>query len=145
MSADGIRTASGRTWALLLTRLVLGLLFFMAGVFKVFELGPVPGAQAMFVDPYADTFLPVWSLWASGVTVPFVELIAGLFVIIGLWRKPAYLALAGVLAMVTFGHLLVEPFFPFHHHVFPRTVLLVFLLWAGPADDTLSLDGLRQR
>ena len=145
MSVDRIRTASGRTWALLLTRLVLGQLLFMAGVWKVFELGPVQGARAMFVEPYADTFLPVWALWASGVTVPFVELIAGFLVIVGLWRKPAYVALAGVLAMVTFGHLLAEPIFAFHLHVFPRTVLLVFLLWAGPADDTLSMDGLLRR
>ena len=145
MSADDMQAWSGRKWALLLTRVVLGLLFFMAGVWKVFELGPVSGARAMFVEPYADTFLPVWALWASGVTVPFVELIAGFLLIIGLWRKPAYLALAGVLAMVTFGHLLAEPIFTFHHHVFPRTVLLVFLLWAGPADDTLSADGLLRR
>lgn len=145
MSANRILAASGRAWALLLTRLMLGLIFFMAGVFKVFEMGPIAGAQRMFVEPYADTFLPVWALWASGVTVPFVELIAGFLVIIGLWRKPAYVALGGVLALVTFGHLLADPFYAFHHHVFPRTVLLLFLLWAGPADDTLSVDALRRR
>ena len=144
MSLDRIRAASGRAWALLLTRLVLGLVFFMAGVFKVFEMGPITSAERMFVAPYADTFLPVWALWASGVTVPFVELIAGFLVIIGLWRKPAYVALGGVLALVTFGHLLAEPFFPFYHHVFARTVLVVFLLWTGPADDTLSVDALRR-
>jgi hypothetical protein len=39
----------------------------------------------------------------------------------------------------------LNPFFPFHHDVFPRAVLLLFLLWMGPADDTLSLDALRRR
>jgi uncharacterized membrane protein YphA (DoxX/SURF4 family) len=136
---------SNRTMALLIARLLLGLLFFMGGVHKIFLIGLTAGAESMFVEPYANTFLPVWALWAGGVTVPFVEIIAGLLVIIGLWRKPAYLALGGVLALVTFGHLVLNPFFPFHHDVFPRAVLLIFLLWMGPGDDSLSLDGMRQR
>ncbi len=131
--------------ALLIARLLLGLLFFMGGIYKIFVIGLTTGAESMFVVPYADTFLPVWALWAGGVTIPFIELISGLLVILGLWRKPAYLALAGVLVLVTFGHTVLNPFFPFHHDVFPRAVLLLFLLWMGPADDTLSLDALRRR
>jgi hypothetical protein len=34
--------------------------------------------------PYSDTFLPVWSLWAVGVVIPFVELMAGALLIAGL-------------------------------------------------------------
>jgi len=136
---------SNRTVALLIARLLLGLLFFMSGVHKIFLIGLMAGAESMFVEPYANTFLPVWALWAGGVTVPFVEMIAGLLVVIGLWRKMAYVALGGVLALVTFGHLVLNPFFPFHHDVFPRAVLLIFLLWMGSGDDSLSLDGMRQR
>ena len=55
-----------RGWALLFARLVLGLIFFMAGVWKVFQLGPVEHARKFFL-PFADTFLPGWSLWAVGV------------------------------------------------------------------------------
>ena len=36
----------------------------MAGLWKVFVLTPVGHAHKWFVDPYADTFLPAWSLWA---------------------------------------------------------------------------------
>jgi len=72
-----------RAWALLFARLVLGLIFFMAGVWKVFQLGPLNHARKWFL-PYSDTFLPVWSLWATGVTIPFVEMIAGALLIIGL-------------------------------------------------------------
>ncbi len=85
-----------RTMALLIARLLLGLLFFMGGVHKIFLIGLTAGAESMFVEPYANTFLPVWAVWAVGVTVPVVEMIAGLLVIIGLWRTPAYLALAGM-------------------------------------------------
>src|SRR5213083_1249198 len=63
-----------RAWALLFARLVLGLIFFMAGVMKVFQLGPLEHARKYFL-PFSDTFLPTWSLWAVGVTIPFIELI----------------------------------------------------------------------
>ena len=76
-------TAIDRAWAILFARLVLGLIFFMAGVMKVFQLGPLNHARKYFL-PFADTFLPVWSLWAMGGVIPFVELIAGAMVIGGL-------------------------------------------------------------
>jgi uncharacterized membrane protein YphA (DoxX/SURF4 family) len=47
-----------RTWAILFARLILGLIFFMAGVMKVFQLGPLEHARKYFL-PYTDTFLPV--------------------------------------------------------------------------------------
>src|SRR5437868_14721883 len=97
-----------RAWAILFARLVLGLIFFMAGVFNVFQLGPLGHARKYFL-PFQDTFLPVWSLWAVGVTIPFIELIAGALVIMGFRLREALLALGFVLLIVTFGHLLKEP------------------------------------
>ena len=69
-----VSDATSRTWAILIARAILGLIFFMAGVWKVFQLGPLQHARRFFVDPYAHTFLPRWSLWATGTTVPVVEL-----------------------------------------------------------------------
>ena len=132
---------NGRSWALFFIRTTLGLIFFMAGWWKVFSLSPVAHATHMFVDPYADTFLPAWSLWATGTTVPVVELIAGALVLVGLWTRPALLALGGVLLLVTFGHLLAEPLYAFHSHVIPRLALLVLLLLLPAADDRISVDG----
>lgn len=133
------RAASGRAWALFFAREVLGLIFFMAGVYKVFDLGPLGHARKYFL-PYADTFLPVWSLWATGVVVPFVELLGGALLILG-WRiREALVALGGVLVLVTFGHLLKEPLYPFHEHVIPRLGLLLFVLLFPPEDDAFSLD-----
>src|SRR2546423_7684555 len=99
-----------RSWALLFARLVLGLIFFMAGVWKVFQLGPLEHARKYFL-PYSDTFLPVWSLWAAGVIIPFVELLAGALLILGLRTREALIALGFVLVIVTFGHLLKEPLY----------------------------------
>ena len=128
-----------RSWAILFARLVLGLIFFIAGVYKVFDLGPLEHARKYFL-PYSDTFLPVWSLWATGVVIPFIELIAGALVILGLRTREALVALGFVLALVTFGHLLKEPLYEFHTHVIPRLALLLFLLLLPREDDRFSID-----
>ena len=69
-----IRDVTDRTLAILIARAILGLIFGMAGTWKVFGLGPLEHAHQLFVVPYAHTFRPVWSLWVTGSVVPFVEL-----------------------------------------------------------------------
>ena len=133
-----------RSWALLFARLVLGLIFLMAGVYKVFQLGPLEHARKYFL-PFADTFLPTWSLWATGVVIPFVELLAGGLVILGLRTREALVSLGFVLAIVTFGHLLKEPLYEFHTHVIPRLALVLFIFLLPRADDQFSLDHLLER
>src|SRR5437764_15107749 len=88
-----------RAWALLFARLVLGLIFLMAGIWKVFQLGPLEHARKYFL-PFADTFLPIWSLWLVGVTIPIVELLAGALLLIGLHVREALIALGCVLVSV---------------------------------------------
>jgi uncharacterized membrane protein YphA (DoxX/SURF4 family) len=128
-----------RAWALFFARLVLCLIFFMAGVWKVFQLGPLEHARKYFL-PFADTFLPIWALWLVGVTIPFVELLAGALLLVGLRVREALIALGGVLVVVAFGHLLREPLFNLTGHVIPRLALLLFLLWCPRENDKWSLD-----
>ena len=111
----------------------------MAGVWKVFQLGPLQHARKYFL-PFSDTFLPVWSLWATGVVIPFIELIGGALVILGLRTREALIALGFVLAIVTFGHLLKEPLYEFHTHVIPRLALLLFVFMLPREDDRFSAD-----
>jgi uncharacterized membrane protein YphA (DoxX/SURF4 family) len=136
--------STAKTWAVLLARLVLGLIFFMAGVWKVFVLGPAGHVQRFFL-PFQHTFLPVWSLWAVGFTIPFVELIAGGLVIIGWKIRYALAALGVVLVIVTFGHLLEQPLYAFHEHVIPRLALVLFVLLMPTEVDRFSLDHLLKR
>lgn len=131
---------SDRGWAILIARLILGFIFFMAGVWKVFSLGPLEHARRLFVEPYAATFLPRWALWATGTVVPFIELMAGALLLVGFRTRIALLALGGVLVLVTFGHLVLEPLYEFHTHVIPRTALLLFLLLMPRGEDRLSVD-----
>lgn len=111
----------------------------MAGVYKVFQLGPLNHARKYFL-PFSNTFLPVWSLWATGTVIPFVELIAGALLIVGLRVRDALIGLGCVLVIVTFGHLLENPLYPFHEHVIPRLVLVVFVFMIPRELDTFSLD-----
>lgn len=136
---------SGWTWAAFLGRWVVGLTFAMAGFWKVFELGPVEHARRYFVAGYADSWIPLWTLWALGVAIPFVELAAGGLLCLGLRVREAAVALALVLVVVTYGHLLAEPLFDLTSHIFPRTVLLLLVLLAPPEEDRLSVDALLRR
>lgn len=131
-----------RAWAIFFCRAVLGLIFFMAGVDKCFRMTPAGHARHFFVGPYADTFLPEWSLWLTGTVIPVVELVAGGLVLVGFKTRAALLALGGVLVVVTFGHLLKEPLYEFHTHVIPRLALLVVLLLLPREEDVISVDGL---
>jgi uncharacterized membrane protein YphA (DoxX/SURF4 family) len=137
----GRHAISNRAWAIFFARAVLGFIFFMAGEWKVFQLGAVEHARRLFIVPYADTFLPNWLLWSSGTVIPFVELFAGALVLLGLRVREALLALGMVLVVVTFGHLVTEPLYEFHTHVIPRLALLLFVLVMPRDEDALSLDG----
>ena len=128
-----------RALVLLFARLVLGLIFFMAGFWKVFQLGPLEHARKYFL-PFSDTFLPVWSLWSVGVTIPLIELIAGALVIVGLRTRDALIALGCVLVVVSFGHLLHDALYNFTGHVIPRLALLLFVLCFPREDDRFALD-----
>jgi cytochrome c oxidase subunit IV len=59
--------------------------------------------------------------------------------------REALLALGAVLVIVTFGHLLHEPLYPFHEHVIPRLALLVFVLAMPRGEDRFTIDHLLAR
>lgn len=131
---------SGLCWAALFARLMLGLFFFMLGWGKVFGMGPAEHARRFFTSRYADSWIPHWLLLATGTAVPFIELIAGLLLIAGLAVRAALLTLAGLLLLVTYGHLLADPFFDVTTHILPRALLLLVLLVIPRDADRWSLD-----
>jgi len=140
-----LRELDGWSWATFFVRWVLGLIFFMAGWWKVFELGAAEHARRYFIAGFTETWIPVWLLWALGVAIPFAELLAGALVCLG-WRlREACVALGLILVCVTYGHLLLEPLFDTTSHIFPRLVLLTFVLCTPPERDRLSLDQLLGR
>ena len=131
-----------RAWAIFFARVVLGLIFGMAGWGKLFQMGAAAHAHRYFVDPYASSWIPAWLLWSLGLSIPYVEFAAGWLVVLGLLTRPALLLLGAILVIVTYGHLLKDFLYEFHTHVIPRLLLLVFVLAMPREDDVLSLDHL---
>lgn len=129
-----------RAWAVFCARVILGLIFGMAGWHKVFVMTPAGHAATYFTGPYADSWIPMWLLYAAGVTVPVVELVAGWMLVAGFRVREAMVAVGLVLILVTYGHLLAEFLFNFTGHVIPRLALLAFVSVMPRSADRLSLD-----
>lgn len=127
-------------WAHFFARVMVGILFFMAGVWKTFELTPMQHARGMFVDGYADTWVPAFFLWGLGLAIPVAELALGALLIIG-WRTRNALVAAGfILLIVTYGHALKEPLYSIKDHILPRGLLMFIALMLPSEEDKLSVD-----
>jgi len=127
--------------AVLTLRLILGFIFLMQGFGKVFTWG-VENVYNMdfFYGTYKD-LLPDFIIRSTAYYTSYVELVAGLLVVLGLKRDYALYALASVLIIVTFGHGLADPIWNLSHVMF-RTILLVVLLLLPREWDKFSVDGL---
>jgi len=127
-----------RIAALFLVRLLLGLIFFWQGFGKVF-VWKITGIYERAFAGLEETFLPDWLLWAMAYYTSFVELICGTLVVLGLWRKQAYLLLASVLIIVAFGHG-AESYIWDIRFVLQRAVFLILLMLLPMEWDRWSLD-----
>ncbi|MCG8448559.1 MAG: DoxX family protein [Pirellulales bacterium] len=126
--------------AVFIVRWILGLLFLMAGYWKVFVLTPAAHAQNYFVGGFSDTWIPTWLLLALGYAIPFLELAAGLLICIGLRTREALIAVGLLLIVTTYGHALQEPLFDIAGHTFTRLALIIFLLLAPAGSDRYAID-----
>lgn len=123
-----------------IVRWILGLLFLMAGIWKVFVLTPAAHAQQFFVEGFSQTWIPIWLLQLFGYSIPFLELVAGLLICIGLKSREALIAVGLLLIVTTYGHALQQPLFDIAGHTFTRLALIVFLLLAPLGTDRYSVD-----
>jgi uncharacterized membrane protein YphA (DoxX/SURF4 family) len=128
-------------WPAFFTRVTAGLLFGMAGVYKVFVMTPQVHARQLFLEPYRHTWIPSFLLWPLGMGIPFVELIAGWLLVAGYLRRPLASILGFLLLTVTYGHALLEPLFNVNSHILPRLILLLPTLGLSSVNDPWSVDG----
>ncbi len=123
-----------------LARWTLGILFLMAGLWKVFEFTAIEHARQYFVEAYAETWIPAWLLWVLGLVIPYVEFVAGILLTAGLRVRNTVSVLGVLLLITTFGHTLKQPLFDIDGHTFTRLALILFLLIAPTKNDILSVD-----
>ncbi|MEX2466975.1 MAG: DoxX family membrane protein [Gemmatimonadota bacterium] len=140
---DGPLSAEDRAgwcWAAFFSRAILGTLFLVPGWHKVVEMGALTHARRLFVEGFAEHWIPTWLLWLLGTVIPFIELMGGLLLVLGLWTRKAAVALGFVLVLVTYGHLLQEPFFVVTGHILPRLLLVLLILVMPRGVDRWSTD-----
>ena len=140
MTYDSEKNSVNWPIANLIVRWIAGLLFLMAGYWKVFVLTPATHAQQFFVEGFADSWIPIWLLQVLGYSIPFLELVAGLLIVIGLKSREALIAVGLLLIVTTYGHALQQPLFDIDGHTFTRLALIVFLLLAPSGSDRYSID-----
>ena len=126
--------------AAFIVRWILGVVFVMAGYWKVFIQTPAVHTEQYFTGLFADRWIPEWLLWVLGMGIPFLELIAGILLCIGLRVREAATALGLLLIVTTYGHALLEPLFDIDGHTFTRLALIVFLLMLPAGADRITLD-----
>jgi uncharacterized membrane protein YphA (DoxX/SURF4 family) len=127
-----------RSAGIFFTRALLGIIFFMQGFGKIFTF-TVPVVYGRFFKEFETTFLPKWLIWTTAYYTSYIELIGGLFLLIGLFRKLTCCLLAIDLLIVSFGHGLLEPIWDLSH-VIPRTLLLLVLFFSPPDWDRWNAD-----
>ena len=120
-------------------RMALGALFLMTGVMKL----AVPMLAEAFSGQLVASGIPMIGLvkWI----VPFVEIGAGLAMMVGAFTRVVALIIIGIMAVASYVHLVVDDpaMFPLQPHepVVPVVVILmaVYLLWRGGGSGSLDL------
>ncbi len=120
-------------------RMALGALFLMTGVMKL----AVPILAEAFSGQLVASGIPMMGLvkWI----VPFVEIGAGLAMMVGAFTRVVVLIIIGIMAVASYVHLVVDDpaMFPLQPHepVVPVVVILmaVYLLWRGGGSGSLDL------
>jgi thiosulfate dehydrogenase [quinone] large subunit len=123
-----------------IARWIVGLLFLMAGYWKVFVLTASQHAENFFVQGFVDHWIPEWLLRALGLGIPYLELVIGLFVCIGFRVRESLVAMGLLLIITTYGHALQTALFDIDGHTFTRLVLIFIVLLLGWERDKLTVD-----
>ena len=122
-----MKTTINRQVALLIIRLTLGFIVLMQGFGKVFSMG-VENMYSSYMQPTFAEKLPNFVIYGTAYYTSYVELIAGLLLIIGWKRDYALYFIGSVLIIVSFGHGLEQPIWDLSHVLFRLLPLSALLL-----------------
>lgn len=124
--------------AVLIARLILGILFFAQGYDKVFRV-KLEGVIATFAQPMHNNGVPRLVVVMAAYYTSYIELLGGFFLIVGL-AKGYVMALLGLdLILVAAAFSMIKPMWDMQYF-FPRLVLLLFLLIVPSGWDRASVD-----
>lgn len=130
-----------RTLAYLLLRVTMGVVFLLAGVTKI--IGGVGDFASGMVERFEDTLLPIVLVEIYAWVLPFVEVVIGSLLLLGLFF-PLTVVLAGVLMLSLLLGTAVESDPPAIARNTMYLLVVFLLLWLSEFNG-YSLDSLRQR
>ncbi len=131
---------SNQGFASFFSRVSLGIFVGMIGVQKVFVIGAANHADKFFVQGFAEHWIPQWLLLMLGYAIPYVELLCGLMLVVGLWVRFNAIVIGFLLLVVAYGHMLQDAFYDPTSHWMPRFILLVAVLLLYGREDKWSLE-----
>lgn len=126
------------TFAELIIRVFTGILFFFQGYDKLFNIKIGEVANTFMRDAERKSVPRSFVVFISYIT-SIIELVAGLFLILGLYTDLSTYALGIDLLMICFAFSFMNPMWDMKY-VFPRLVLIIFLLLLPSETCKLSLD-----
>jgi putative oxidoreductase len=121
-------------------RVILGILFMVQGYDKIFNIGTKTVIQTI-TPTYRKRHLPQWMINMGAYFTSYVEFVCGIFLIAGLLKFFSLYMLGLDLIVVSFGMSTMNPVWNLKD-VFPRLLLLLFLLLYPAQLDMLSLEHL---
>jgi uncharacterized membrane protein YphA (DoxX/SURF4 family) len=124
--------------AAFIARIFLGLLFFFQGYDAVFNVR-IRNVIEAYEDSFASKGIPRFLTAGGAWFTSFIEFIGGLLLILGVFQYYvlSLLGLDLIIASIAFG--ISTPMWD-TKHVFPRLILLLFLLIIPKSWNALSLD-----
>lgn len=123
-------------------RTLLGIIFGLQGYAKVFTYG-LWGVYDNAFKPF-EAMMPAWWLVSVLFFTTIVEMIGGLCLVLGIFRRWALALLAVDLLVVSIGHGLESPIWDMQH-VMPRAILTGALLLLPAEWDTWVLPKVFER
>lgn len=99
-------TQDQRRWSVFLLRIFVGAILFTAGLGKFLDPGPFQFVNYI-LDQMSDTFLPGFLLSLYGYLLPWVELVLGVTLLVGLCRHTSFVLAALTFISLSVGQMLL--------------------------------------
>jgi thiosulfate dehydrogenase [quinone] large subunit len=125
----------------LLMRLSLGVLFFFAGVGKFMAPGGAGAVAQKMREDFAGTWLPAFLVAPYVHALPFMEIIVGVLLVLGLCTRRTFFVTGLLLVSLAFGMMLQK-----QHAVVGTNLTYVLMaaagIWLSARDNPVSVDRL---
>lgn len=98
-----------KRWTVLIIRVFLGGMFLMAGYFHIAQQGLAAFSSELH-EQFSSAPLPGVFLTLFGYTLPVVEFVAGALLLVGLYRRLAFVVIGFTLVFLSLGQFMIQEY-----------------------------------